>query len=292
MTDLAQLILSGVALGMIYALLAFGYSVTFSTSRTINFAQGEFLMVGAIVGLTMETRLHLPYLGATVGAAIAGVFLGLLLEYAAVRRALRTGSTATWILATVALGIILRNAAERIWGTDDLPFPPPFGSEPIIVAGVRILPQEILVIVVASLIMGALELFRRRSAYGKAITAVASDKDTAALMGINVGRVMTLSFVISSVLAAVAGVLVAPLTLVSPTMGTLLGTKAYAVAIIGGLQSGLGGVVGGLLLGLSEQFTARYISTGFKDTPGFVLLILILLVKPAGLFGKRTVRKV
>src|ERR1700681_4392157 len=97
MSDLAQLILSGVALGMIYALLAFGYSVTFSTSRTINFAQGEFLMVGAIVGLTVETRLHLPYLGATIGAAIAGVFLGLLLEYAAVRRALRTGSTATWI---------------------------------------------------------------------------------------------------------------------------------------------------------------------------------------------------
>jgi branched-chain amino acid transport system permease protein len=292
MSDFAQLLLSGIALGMIYALLAFGYSVTFSTSRTINFAQGEFLMVGAIVGLTMETRFHLPYLGATVGAAIAGVFLGLLLEYAAVRRALRTGSTATWILATVALGIILRNAAERIWGTDDLPFPAPFGSEPIIIAGVRILPQEVLVIVVASLIMGALELFRRRSAYGKAITAVASDRDTAALMGINVGRVMTLSFIISSVLAAVAGVLVAPLTLVSPTMGTLLGTKAYAVAIIGGLQSGLGGVVGGLLLGLSEQFTARYISTGFKDTPGFVLLILILLVKPSGLFGRRTVRKV
>jgi branched-chain amino acid transport system permease protein len=292
MSDFAQLLLSGIALGMIYALLAFGYSVTFSTSRTINFAQGEFLMVGAVVGLVMQTRFHLPYLGATVGAAIAGVGLGLLLEYAAIRRALKTGSTATWILATVALGIILRNAVERIWGTDDLPFPAPFGNDPLILGGVRVLPQEILVIVVASLIMLALELFRRRSAYGKAITAVAADKDAAALMGINVGRVMTLSFIISSVLAAVAGVLIAPLTLVSPTMGTLLGTKAYAVAIIGGLQSGLGGVVGGLLLGLSEQFTARYISTGFKDTPGFVLLILILLVKPAGLFGKRTVRKV
>jgi branched-chain amino acid transport system permease protein len=292
MSDFAQLLLSGIALGMIYALLAFGYSVTFSTSRTINFAQGEFLMVGAVVGLVMQTRFHLPYLGATVGAAIAGVGLGLLLEYAAIRRALKTGSTATWILATVALGIILRNAVERIWGTDDLPFPAPFGNDPLILGGVRVLPQEILVIVVASQIMLALELFRRRSAYGKAITAVAADKDAAALMGINVGRVMTLSFIISSVLAAVAGVLIAPLTLVSPTMGTLLGTKAYAVAIIGGLQSGLGGVVGGLLLGLSEQFTARYISTGFKDTPGFVLLILILLVKPAGLFGKRTVRKV
>ena len=111
-------------------------------------------------------------------------------------------------------------------------------------------------------------------------------------MGINVGRVLTGSFVVSSVLAAVAGVLVAPLTLVSPTMGTLLGTKAYAAAIVGGLSSGLGGVVGGLLLGLSEQLTARYVSTGYKDVPGFVLLILILLVRPAGIFGRRTVRKV
>src|SRR5438445_217475 len=144
---------------MIYALLAFGYSVTFSTSRTINFAQGEFLMIGALVGLTVESRFHFPYLAAALGAAV---------------------------------------------------------------------------------IMALLELFRRRSAYGKAVTAVAADRDAASLMGINVNAVMTLSFVLSSVLAAVAGVLVAPLTLVSPTMGTLLGTKAYAVAIIGGLQSGLG----------------------------------------------------
>ena len=292
MSDLVQLLLSGVALGMIYALLAFGYSVTFSTSRTINFAQGEFLMIGALVGLTVESRFHLPYVAAALGAAVAGIGLGLLLEYGAVRRALRTGSTATWILATVALGIILRNGAERIWGTDDRPVPAPLGDTPLVVGGVRVLPQELLVILVAAVIMGLLELFRRRSAYGKAVTAVAADRDAASLMGINVNAVMTLSFIISSVLAAVAGVLVAPLTLVSPTMGTLLGTKAYAVAIIGGLQSGVGGVVGGLLIGLSEQLTARYISTGFKDTPGFVLLILILLVKPSGLFGKRSITKV
>jgi branched-chain amino acid transport system permease protein len=292
MSDLVQLLLSGVALGMIYALLAFGYSITYSTSRTINFAQGEFLMVGAIVGLAAEMRLHLPYAAAALLAAAAGVGLGFLLEYGAIRRALRTGSTATWILATVALGIILRNAAERIWGTDDLPFPAPLGGDAIVVAGVRVLPQELLVIVVGALVMAALEVFRRRSPYGKAVTAVAADKDAASLMGINVGRVLTGSFVVSSVLAAVAGVLVAPLTLVSPTMGTLLGTKAYAAAIVGGLSSGLGGVVGGLLLGLSEQLTARYVSTGYKDVPGFVLLILILLVRPAGIFGRRTVRKV
>jgi branched-chain amino acid transport system permease protein len=148
------------------------------------------------------------------------------------------------------------------------------------------------VIGAAALIMALVELFRRRSIWGKAATAVAADKDAAALMGINVPLVITLSFVLSSAIAGVSGVLVAPLTLASATMGTLLGTKAYAVAIVGGLQSGLGVLVGGLLLGLSEQFTARYVSTGYKDTPGFVLLILILLIKPSGLFGKKTIKKV
>ncbi|GAC1654546.1 MAG: branched-chain amino acid ABC transporter permease [Gemmatimonadaceae bacterium] len=292
MIDLIQLALSAVALGMIYALLAFGYNVTFSTSRTINFAQGEFLMVGALVGLSLETRFHVPYLVAVLGAAIAGALLGVILERAAIRPALRTGSTTTWILATVALGIILRNGAERVWGTDDAPFPAPFGNVPIDIRGVRVLTQELLVIGVAALIMGGLELFRRKSIYGRAVSAVAVDKSAASLVGINVPVVITMSFVASGMLAAVAGVLVAPLTLAGPTMGVLLGTKAYAVAIVGGLQSGLGVLVGGLLLGLSEQFTARYVSTGYKDTPGFVLLILILLLRPSGLFGKRSVTKV
>jgi branched-chain amino acid transport system permease protein len=292
MGDLIQLILSGVALGMIYALLAFGYSVTFSTSRTINFAQGEFLMLGALTGLTVDARLRLGYLAAAVAAAVIGALLGIVLERVAIAPALRTGSTVAWVLATVALGIVARNAAERIWGTDDYAFPAPLGTEPLHLGPVRVLPQELLVIAVASLIMIALELFRRRSIWGKAVTAVAADNEAAALAGINVPVVITASFVISSAIAAVSGVLVAPLTLAGPTMGTLLSTKAYAVAIVGGLQSGVGVIVGGLLIGLCEQFTARFISTGYKDTPGFILLILILLIKPAGIFGKRSIRKV
>lgn len=292
MSDLGQLILSGVALGMIYALLAFGYNITFSTSRTINFAQGEFLMLGALTGLTIAVTHHLPYAVAAIGAAIMGALLGVVLERVAIRPALLTNSTVSWILATVALGIIARNAAERIWGTDDTRFPSPLGDTPLQIAGVRVLPQEILIICVAALIVVAVELFRRRTIYGKAVTAVAADKDAAALVGINVPAVITASFVISSMIAAISGVLVAPLTLAGPTMGILLGTKAYAVAIIGGLQSGMGVIVGGLILGLSEQLTARYISTGYKDTPGFVLLILILLIKPSGLFGKRSIKKV
>jgi branched-chain amino acid transport system permease protein len=292
MSDFIQLIFSGVALGMIYALLAFGYNITFSTSRTFNFAQGEFLMLGGLTGFTLGVSLKLPYLVAALGALLVGGLLGIVLEATAIRPALKTGSTVSWILATVAVGIIARNAAEQIWGTDDRNFPSPIGNAPLQIGVVRVLPQEILVIAAAALIMFAFEIFRRRSIFGKAITAVAADKDAAYLMGINVPRVIASSFVVSSATAAVSGVLVAPLTFASPTMGTLLGTKAYAVAIIGGLQSGLGVIVGGLILGLCEQLTARYISTGYKDTPGFVLLILILLIKPSGIFGKRLIKKV
>lgn len=291
MSDLVQLLSSGIALGMIYALLAFGYNITFSTSRTINFAQGELLMIGALTGLTIEVRLGLPYLAAAIGAALIGAVLGVVTERVAIRPALRTGSTVNWILATVAFGIVARNVAERIWGTDDSRFPSPLGAEPLQVAGVRVLPQELLVIGIAALIMIAVEGFRRRTIFGKAVTAVAADKDAASLMGINVSLVITVSFIVSSAIAGVSGVLVAPLTLAGPTMGILLGTKAQAVAIIGGLQSGVGVVVGGLLLGLSEQLTARYISTGYKDTPGFVLLILILLIRPSGIFGRKSIRK-
>ncbi len=292
MSDFLQLILSGIAVGMIYALLAFGYNITFSTSRTINFAQGEFLMLGALTGLSITVSLKLPYVVAIVGAGVLGCVLGIILERVAIRPALRTGSTVSWILATVALGIVARNTAERIWGTDDARFPGPLGDNPLVFGPIRVLPQELLIIGAAAVIMIGFEIFRRFSVLGKAVTAVAADKEAALLMGINTSRIITFSFVISSAIAAVAGVLVAPLTLAGATMGILLGTKAYAVAIIGGLQSGLGVVAGGLILGLSEQFTARYISTGYKDAPGFVLLILILLVRPVGLFGKKSVTKV
>ena len=249
-------------------------------------------MLGALTGLTAATTWKLGYAGALAASCVIGGLLGIVLEQTAIRPALKTRSAVSWILATVALGIIARNVAERVWGTDDTRFPSPLGDTPLTFVGVRALPQELLVIGAAALIMALVELFRRRSIWGKAATAVAADKDAAALMGINVPLVITLSFVLSSAIAGVSGVLVAPLTLASATMGTLLGTKAYAVAIVGGLQSGLGVLVGGLLLGLSEQFTARYVSTGYKDTPGFVLLILILLIKPSGLFGKKTIRKV
>ncbi len=298
MAEVLQLLISGVAQGMIYALIAFGYNMTFSTSKTINFSLGNLLMTGGVVGLLvyMNTKTGEPngnsFFVALVAVVIVCSVLGALVYKVAVEPSVKRGSDFAWVLATLAFGIIVKNAVEQLWSTDDFRFSSPLGSEPLRIAGAGIFPQEILIIIVSILIVTAVELFRRKSILGKAIQAVSEDKMTAGLMGINQNFVILFSFMLSTAIAGVAGVLIAPLTFVSATMGTVLGVKAYGAAIIGGLESGFGMLAGGLLLGLSESLTARYISTGYKDTPGFVILILIILFKPSGLFGKKAIKKV
>jgi branched-chain amino acid transport system permease protein len=283
---------------MIYSLIAFGYNITYSTSRTINFSLGNLLMVGGVVGLLvyMDTATGQPsgrgFLLALVAVLAVSSALGALVYKVAVEPSLKRGSDFAWVLATLAFGIILQNSVERLWSTDDFRFASPLGDAPIRVAGAGVYPQEVLIVAVSIAIVAAVELFRRKTILGKAIQAVSEDKQTASLMGIDPNFVILFSFMLSTAIAGIAGVLVAPLTLVSATMGTVLGVKAYGAAIIGGLESGVGILAGGLLLGLSEIFTARYVSTGYKDTPGFVLLILIILFRPSGLFGRRAVQKV
>jgi len=285
-----QLVVSGIAVGMIYGVIAFGYQLTFATSKTLNFGQGEALMLGALVGLTVVAYtgfwLMLPVVLAF------GLLQGTVVEWLGVRQAIRMKSEAGWIMATIALGIIFRNLAENIWGRDDLRFPSPLPEAPIAMGNVRVLPMEILVVVGAIALMLAVELFNRRSIFGKAVVATANDRDAAGLMGINTSLVITFSYALSSMTAAFAGVLVAPVTLTGATMGAVLGLKAFAVAIIGGLSSGIGAIVGGLILGIAETMTGYYLSTGYKDVPGLVLLLLVLTFKPSGLFGKAAIKKV
>lgn len=290
MTILAQLLVSGIAVGMIYGVIAFGYQLTFATSRTLNFGQGEALMLGALVGLTV-----VPYTGYWLMLPIVAVFgllQGSVVERLGVRQAIKTKSEAGWIMATIALGIIFKNLAENIWGRDDLKFPSPLPEAPLSFHGVNVLPMEVVIVLGAIVMMLAVELFNRRSIYGKAVVATSNDRDAAGLMGINTGLVITFSYALSSMTAALAGVLVAPVTLTGATMGSALGLKAFAVAIIGGLSSGLGVVVGGLILGISETLTGYYVASGYKDVPGLVLLLLVLSIKPSGLFGTRAIKKV
>ena len=291
-----QLIYSGIALGMIYGVIAFGYQLTFATSGTLNFGQGESLMLGALVGLSLVGTIHGgPYLNYWLMiplVAIFGAAQGAFVEWIAVRPAIKIKSEFGWIMSTIALAIIFKNTAENIWGKDDLKFPSPLPEMPLKLLGGNVLPMELLVVVGALTMMAIIEIFTRKSIYGKAVVATANDRDAASLMGINTGVVITFSYALSSVTAAVAGVLVAPLTLTGATMGAVLGLKAFAVAIIGGLNSGVGVIVGGLILGIAETTTGFYLSTGYKDVPGLVLLLLVLAIKPAGLFGTAAIKKV
>lgn len=291
-----QLLLSGIALGMIYAVIAFGYQSTFATSGTLNFGQGEALMLGALVGLTLAGNIkggpYLNYWLMIPPVLLFGALQGIVVERIGVQPALRTRSEFGWIMSTIALGIIFRNVAENVWGRDDLPFPSPLPTEPLHVFGASVLPMELLVVAGAIAMMLGVEFFNRRTIFGKAVVATSTDRDAAGLMGINTRLVITFSYALSSMTAAFAGVLIAPITLTGASMGSALGLKAFAVAIIGGLNSGLGVVVGGILLGVSETTTGFYVSTGYKDVPGLVLLLLVLSVRPNGLFGKTTIKKV
>jgi branched-chain amino acid transport system permease protein len=286
----AQLVVSGIALGMIYALIAFGYQLTFATSSTLNFGQGEALMLGSLVGLSLVG--HMNYWLMIPLVLVFGALQGIFVERVGVLPTLKTKSEFGWIMTTISLAIIFKNVAENIWGRDDLMFPAPLPTEPLQFFGIRVLPMEILVVVGALAIMLAVELFNRKSIYGKAVVATSNDRDAAGLMGINTGMVITFSYALSSLTAAFAGVLVAPLTLTGATMGAVLGLKAFSVAIIGGLNSGMGVIVGGLILGIAETTTGYYISTGYKDVPGLLLLLLVLSIKPAGMFGKSVIKKV
>jgi len=296
MDILLQLVVSGISLGMIYAVIAFGYQLTFATSGTLNFGQGEALMLGALVGLSLVGGIHGgPYMSYWLMIPLVvlfGALQGMFVERIGVRPALRIKSEFGWIMSTIALAIIFKNVAENIWGKDVLPFPSPLASEPFTVLGANIQPMQVAVVLGALAIMLAVEIFNRTSIYGKAVVATSNDRDAAGLMGINTRLVITFSYALSSATAAFAGALIAPLTLTSATMGASLGLKAFAVAIIGGLTSGMGAIVGGIILGIAETATGFYLSTGYKEVPGLVLLLLVLAVKPSGLFGKTAIKKV
>lgn len=284
-----QILFSGCAVGMIYAVIAFGYQLTFATSGTLNFGQGEALAIGALMGLSIVA--HVNYWLMIPLVLVFGALYGVGVERIAVRPAMRLKSEG-WIMSTIAIGIIVKNVAENIWGKEDVRFPAPVSEAPLLIGGANLLPMEILVVAGALALMAGIELFNRKSIYGKAVVATAADRDAAGLMGINTSQVITFSYALSCATAAFAGVLIAPLTLAGAGMGASLGLKALAVAIIGGLTSGLGAIVGGLILGISETATGYYFSTGYKDVPGLVLLLLALALKPAGLFGKTIIKKV
>ncbi len=287
---IGQLAVSGALMGLVYALIAYGFQLTYATSKSINFGQGELVMVSAFFSLTL-LDLGVPYALMVPGGLVFGALLGLLVERTGVRLALEEKSEG-WVLLTIILGLFFFSAAENIWGRDDRPFPTPLSQNPVQVFGIDITRMEISVAVGVFAIMGLIELFKRRTLLGKAFEAVSADRDAAELMGISATRTVMLSYGLSGAVAALAGILVSPITTVGPTMASAMILKAFSVAVVAGLDSGFGVVLIGMFLGALEGLASFYIGSGWREAPGLVLLILALAVRPTGVFGKAGIRKV
>jgi len=288
---IVQLVFSGLALGSMYALVALGYNITYATSRTVNFAQGQSVMVGAVVAYALYVGAGWPFVPSVLATLLALAALGVLVERVAVRPFLASASIA-WLLATIALGVIAENVAMLTFGKDARAFPSSLAQRAVTVLGAGVYPHELLVPVVGVALMVLVELAFRRTLAGRALRAVAFDHDAARLMGIDVTRTISAAYALSSVLAGVAGILLAPLLNVSATMGTTLGLKGFAVAIIGGIESARGIVLAGVLYGIVEAIVAGYLGTGVREILGFALVVLVLLARPWGLFGVAAPRRV
>jgi branched-chain amino acid transport system permease protein len=286
-----QLLVSGLALGSMYGLVALGYHITWVTSRTMNFSQGHAVMAGAVVAYTTYVGLGWPLPVALVAMLGALALFGALVERVAVRPFFLSGSPA-WLLSTIALGIIAENVAMLAFGKDARAFPSPLTQRPILVGGAGFYPQEVLIPVVGLALMALVQVLYHRTGWGKQLKAVAWNAEAAGLMGINVPRAVMAAYALSALMAGVAGVLLAPILNVAPTMGTIIGLKAFAVAIIGGLGSAPGIIVAGVGYGLVEAFVAGYLSTGAREIVGFALVIAVLVVRPGGLGGAPATRRV
>lgn len=283
---LAQQTLNGLVMGLVYALLALGLTISFGIGRVINFAHGELYMLGAFFTYLAAERVG--YLGgiavALVAMAIAGVMTDRL-----VLRPLRNRRASIWapFLATLAVSLVVQNGALAVFGPDPYLLSSPYAYEPIVLAGLVITKQDILIAVVAGLATLLLTVFIKRGKYGLAMRAVARDRQTAALMGIDIDRVYILTFGLSAVLAGLAGALVAPKATVDPFMGRMALLKGLSVVILGGRGNIPGAILGGLVLGVAEALGAGFISAAYKDAIGYALMVLVLLFRPEGLLGRR-----
>jgi branched-chain amino acid transport system permease protein len=304
-TNLLQALLSGLALGGIYALVAMGFSITHTTTKTLNFGQGEFLVAGAFVGVAsllllagkgpvgvlspQDVSLARYGLAMLVCVTVLGA-LGALMYLIAVRPFFGASGMA-WVMSTIGFGIILQNTALAVWGAGSVAMPSPLGDGVIRVFGAGIRPQEILVLAATAVVMLALDHVLRRTKVGKAVRAVAANPQAAALMGINVGAMVVLAFVVSSGLAGVAGLLIAPITTASVFMGLSIALKAFSAAIVGGLTNPRGCIIGGFLLGVIEALVGLW-HAELREITIFALIIAVLVIKPEGLFGTAPFEKV
>jgi branched-chain amino acid transport system permease protein len=291
MGEVLQYFVTGLSLGGIYALIALGFYVMWETTRAANFSHGDVYMFGAVLAVVL-LGWGLPLLVAAALAVAVSAIAGALIERVLIRPFNREPNAIGWMLTTIAVGILLESGTTVAYGTLGRPFPSPLARQPLRFGGAGIYPQELLLPLAAIVAMVALEMFYRRTILGRAMRAVAFNRTVAGLMGINVNRIAVIAYAMAAAVAAVAGILIAPIVEATPSMGTLVGLKAFGVAIVAGISNARGVVIVGIGYGILEKFIEGYISTGARNAVGFTVMILMLLAFPQGLFGRKEIAKV
>ncbi len=291
MGEVLQYFVTGLSLGGIYALIALGFYVMWETTRAANFSHGDVYMFGAVLAVVL-LGWGLPLLVAAALAVAVSAIAGALIERVLIWPFNREPNAIGWMLTTIAVGILLESGTTIAYGTLGRPFPSPLARQPLRFAGAGIYPQELLLPLAAIVATVALEVFYRRTILGRAMRAVAFNRTVAGLMGINVNRIAVIAYAMAAAVAAVAGVLIAPVVEATPSMGTLVGLKAFGVAIVAGISNARGVVIVGIGYGILEKFIEGYISTGARNAVGFTVMILMLLAFPQGLFGRKEIAKV
>ena len=285
MTDFIQLLVAGISIGSIYAMTAIGFVLLWQTSNTINFAQGEFVVLPAFAMVLFLTVFRWPFAAALLATVLVStLLLGFLVKEVLVARLLEAG-VLPLVIATIGLSLLIRYSLQHFWTPLALPFPPVFSRVPIRLGTIVLSWEELMNVLLVGIVIGALQLFITRTKLGWAMQAVAQNRTLATVLGIDVSRLVTLTFVLNAALAAVAAILIAPVYLVKYDIGIGLGLKAFYAAIIGGFNQIRGALLGGLLVGVVETLAAAYLSSQFRDAFALVILIAVLLLKPEGIWG-------
>jgi len=282
-SEMLQYVLSGLTMGGIYALVALGFVIIHNVTGIINFAQGEFVMLGAMFMVTLKgTGIPAP-LALLLSIILAMVAIGLV-ELGAIRPA-RRASPVSLIILTIGLSTSIRGIALLVWGTNPFKIEPFTGGGPIHIGGATIVPQSLWVIGTTAVVLALTYFIFEYTYWGKALRACVVNKFAARLMGISPRRMSLFAFMFSAALGALAGIVIAPITYATYDMGLMLGLKGFVAAVLGGLSSAPGAVIGGLALGIIESLGAGLVSSGYKDGIAFIILLLVLFLKPGGLFG-------
>ncbi|MDY7030928.1 MAG: branched-chain amino acid ABC transporter permease [Thermodesulfobacteriota bacterium] len=289
-----QIIVSGLALGSIYALIALGFVVIYKATDVFNFAQGELMMVGAYLCFTFSTQLQLPFLYSFLLTLVFSAILSIIIEVLIIRPMVGEPMFSA-VMVTLGLSFILQGIVGLIWGYDEHKLRNPFPDQPVSIGGVAISYEHLWTFVTTAILMTIFFLFFKHSKMGMGMRATAEDTDTAFLMGIDVKRIFTLSWVIAAVIASVGGIFLASVSYVKPIM-SFVGLRAFPAIILGGMDSIPGAILGGLIIGVTENLTGGYLDHllggGVKEITAFVVVILIMMIRPYGLFGTEQIERV